>query len=144
MKLADLTTIVQWGMFLTGVLIVVLACSGCGGTERPLTDAPAGGAGAELGQLGSTLIWWGGIGTAAGVALWLVSLAWPPLGAIGAVFRFAAIGGAGVTATGASIAWLADNPVVMVAGIVASLGAVVWWYYPRWQRVLSRRLDGKV
>lgn len=144
MKLADLTTIVQWGMFLTGVLIVILACSGCGGTERPLTDAPAGAAGATLGQLGLALTWAGGISTAAGVALRLISLVYPPLAPLGAIFGFLAIGGIGVTATGASIQWLADNPWVMVAGIVASLGAVAWWYYPRWKRVLSRRLDGKV
>lgn len=144
MKLADWTTILQWGMFLLGVAFVILACSACGGTERPLTPAPDDSAGAALRSVGGTLVWCGGISAAIGVALRLVSLVYPPLAGLGVFFGFLAIGGIGVTATGSSLQWLSDNPVVMVAAIVASLGSVVWWYWPRIRRALDRRLDGKV
>ena len=119
-----------------------LFLAGCGEARQP--DPSPSTVADTVGQLGVTLTWVGGICSAAGVALRLISFFYPPIAGLGAFFGFLAIGGAGVTATGAYIQWLADNPWVMVAGIVASLGAVGWWYWPVIKRALDRRLAGKV
>lgn len=123
--------------------VVSLLLIGCGEARTPgpeQTVSPF----ATLGQLGLTLTWVGGICAAAGIALRVIALVYPPLAGLGAIFGFLAIGGASVTATGASIQWLADNPIVMVAAILASTGAVVFWYWPRLRRAWDRRMDGKV
>jgi len=133
---------IAWTIFLLAVVSAIVLLAGCGEARCPAPEPS--GVGETLGQLGITLTWVGGICAAAGVALRLISLVYAPLAAFGAFFGFLAIGGAGVTATGSSIQWLGDNPIVMVATILVSLGAVVWWYWPRIRRALDRRLVGKV
>jgi hypothetical protein len=128
-------------LFLSAVISLMLV--GCGEARPPEPEQTVSPF-ATLGQLGLTLTWVGGICTAAGIALRIIALVYPPLAGLGAVFGFLAIGGASVTATGCSIQWLADNPIVMVSAIVASTGAVVYWYWPRLRRAWDRRMDGKV
>jgi hypothetical protein len=144
MKLADLTTIVQWGMFLAGVALVILACSACGGTTRPLPDAPAGGAGAELGFAGTSLVWIGAICSAAGLVLSLLSLAYPALKPFAAIFGVAWVGGFGISVTGAAYIWIANHYWwVLVIAAVVGVG-ISWWFWPRIHRAIDRRLNKKV
>jgi len=135
-------TAIRTAIIIVALTIAAALLASCGEARQP-DPAPTSPIN-TLGQLGVSLTWIGGISAAAGVALRLVSLFYPPIAWLGSIFGFLAIGGAGVTATGASIQWLADNPLVMVAGIVASLGAVGWWYWPVLHRALVRRLAGKV
>jgi hypothetical protein len=132
---------ISWTIFFLAVVSAIVLLAGCGEARTPAEPvSPI----ATIGQLGLTLTWVGGICAAAGIALRIIALVYPPLAGLGAVFGFLAIGGASVTATGCSIQWLADNPVVMVAAIVVSTGAVVYWYWPRLHRAWDRRMDGKV
>lgn len=128
------------GLLLVSAFALLVAC---GGDPRPLPDAPAGVAGATLQSVGGTLVWIGGISAAIGVAFRLISLVYLPLAGLGSLFGFLALGGLGVTATGSSLQWLSDNPIVMVLVIVASVGSLVWWYWPSIRRRLDRRLAGK-
>jgi len=136
------------GLILAAMLMLcaLLMTIGCGDSRSPQSDGSSddGLAGATLGSVGATLVWIGGISAAAGVALRVIAVFYPPLAPLAAVFGFAAIGGLAVTATGSSLQWLADNPWLMVLAVAASLGSVVWWYWPRIRRALDRRLDGKV
>ncbi len=126
-------------------IIITLVLWGCGGQERPLPNGSGDdSAGATLGSVGATLVWTGGISAAAGIALRVISLLYPPLAPLGAIFGFAGIGGIAVVCVGSSLQWLSDNPIVMVVAILASIGAVAWWYWPRIHRALDRRLDGKI
>jgi hypothetical protein len=120
-----------------------MVLTGCGDEPRPLPPAGGGDGGSTLGTLGGSLVWAGGIGAAAGVALGIVSLVWPPLAPLAGLFRFAALGSVGVLAVGSSIQWLSDRPWLMVIGIVATVGALVWWYWPRLHRLIDRRLAEK-
>ena len=131
---------------LAGTLIflavgVALLLAGCGEARPPVEQEPAV---TTLGSLGATLVWAGGISAAAGIALRLISLVYPPLAGFGSFFGLLGVGGFGIIAVGSSIQWLSDNPIVMVAAILVSIGAVVWWYWPRIRRALDRRLVGKV
>jgi hypothetical protein len=131
--------------FLTALVIAaVLLLTGCGSGARSPDPAPPVGIAATLNQLGNTLAWAGGIGAAAGVALSLVAIFVPALAPFAAIFRFAAVGGAGVTGTGAAAIWLSDNLWTLGLGVAASVGAVVWWYWPVLVRLWRRRLDGDV
>jgi len=120
---------------------VVMFLAGCGEARPPINQGPAV---ITLGSLGAALVWAGGISAAAGIALRLISLVYPPLAECGAFFGLLGVGGFGIIAVGSSIQWLSDNPFVMVAAILVSIGAVVWWYWPRIHRALDRRLVGKV
>lgn len=124
------------------IIVAILVVAGCGSSEvRPQpAPGPADGFTATLGRLGSTLTWVGGISAAAGLALRVVSVFYPPLAAVAGVFGFIAIGGASVTATGVSAQWLAGNPWLLLLATAASCGAVVWWYWPALRRALNRRL----
>ncbi len=134
----------QWGCVGLCILIIAMFCAlagGCGGEPRPLP--PAGGpetASDTLGNLGETLVWVGGIGTAAGVALSLVALFYPPLGFLAGFFRFFSLGSIGIISVGSSLQWLSDRPWLMVLGILATVGSLVWWYWPRIHRAFDKRL----
>jgi hypothetical protein len=135
-----------------GIIIAVLCAmlalailTGCGDARSPQQsgdDLPPGVV-ATLGSLGATLTWAGGICAAAGIALRIVALFYPPLAGLGVLFGFLGIAGLSVTATGAAFQWLASYPWIMGLAVAASIGAVGWWYWPRIRRVLDRRLDGK-
>jgi hypothetical protein len=128
-------------LLIVGIAFLVVALTGCGSEVRPPTPEPGPvGIAATFNDIGNTLAWTGGISAAAGVAVWLISLAYPPLAPFAAIFRFAAIGGAGVTGTGAAAIWLSDNLWTLALGVVASLGAVLWWYWPAVRRALDARL----
>jgi hypothetical protein len=123
------------------ICIFALIMYGCGTEVRPpATDPGPVGVAATLNQLGNTLAWAGGIGAAAGVAFSLIALFVPALAPFAAIFRFAAIGGAGVTGTGAAAIWLSDNLWTLVLGVAASVGAVVWWYWPSIRRAWIARM----
>jgi hypothetical protein len=131
---------IYW-LLLAGLIAIII--TGCGGDPRPLPNAPAGNAGAALGQLGTTLTWVGGISAAAGIAGGILSLAFPALILLRPIFGVLGWAGSAVTATGTSVLWLSDHPWIMVVAVGASLGVVVWWYYPRIRRALDRRLGNK-
>jgi hypothetical protein len=132
---------IAWTIFFLAVVSAIVLLAGCGEARPPVDQAPAV---TTLGSLGATLVWAGGISAAAGIALRLISLVYPPLAGFGAFFGLLGVGGFGIIAVGSSIQWLSDNPIVMVAAILVSIGAVVWWYWPRIRRALDRRLVGKV
>jgi uncharacterized protein YceK len=128
-------------ILILGIAFILVALTGCGTEVRPPTPEPGPvGIAATFIDIGSTLAWAGAIGAAAGVALSLVAFLYPPLAPFAAIFRFAAIGGAGVTGTGAAAIWLSDNLWTLALGVVASLGAVLWWYWPAVRRALDARL----
>jgi hypothetical protein len=126
------------------LFVWVMLMSGCGTEGRsPAVEPPPVGVAATLNQLGNTLAWAGGIGAAAGVALSLVALFVPALAPFAAIFRFAAIGGAGVTGTGAAAIWLSDNLWTLALGVLASVGGVLWWYWPALRRAVVARLQAR-
>lgn len=126
--------------------VILAACAllllGCG-EARPPGPEPEPSPFADLAALGSTLVWVGGISAAAGVAVRVIALFYPPLGWLAGLAGFAGIGGAAVTVTGAACSYLAANPGLVLAIALASLVAVGWWYWPRIRRALDRRLEGK-
>jgi hypothetical protein len=113
-------------LFTVALLLVAVGC-GDSRPQQPGDDSDIGVI-ATLGSLGVTLTWVGGICSAAGIGLSLVSLFYPPLASLALLFRFAAVGGAGVLVTGSSIQFLSSYPAIMVLAIIAS-GAVVVWYH---------------
>jgi hypothetical protein len=123
-------------------ICAVLFAAGCGEARSPGPPPPAPGPFDDLAKLGTTLIWVGGISAAAGIAVRVVSLVYPPLAWLGGLAGFAGIGGAAVTVTGAACSWLAANPGVVLAVALASLAAVGWWYWPHLRRALDQRLAG--
>ena len=130
--------------FLVILVLLAFVLTGCGMEARSPDPAQPVGVAATLGQLGSALAWAGGIAAAAGVALSLVSLIYPPLAPFAALFRFAAVGGVGIGGTGAATIWLADNLCTLALAVAACVGGVVWWYWPVLARLWRRRLEGKV
>jgi hypothetical protein len=135
-------TIVTW-LIIANMLAVSMVLAGCKEARCP-TPVPDPSPFTTLADLGSTLVWVGGISAAAGIACRVLALFYPPLAFLGGIAGFAAIGGAAVTVTGASCQWLADNPLVVLLVAAACLGAVVWWYWPRIRHALDRRLHGKI
>jgi len=128
-------------LVLTIMALSIMALAGCGSVEaRSPGDTPPVGIGSTLSDIGNTLAWAGGIGAAAGVALSLVAFFVPALAPFAAIFRFAAIGGAGVTGTGAAAIWLSDNLWTLALGVAASIGGVLWWYWPGIRRAVAARL----
>lgn len=96
-----------------------------------------------LSDLGVTLTWVGGICAAAGIAVRVLALVYPPLAAFAVLAGFAGIGGAAVTVTGATCQYLADSPGIVLSAALVCAGVVVWWYWPAIRRSINRRLDGK-
>jgi hypothetical protein len=124
------------------LIVWTMVLTGCGEqVQRSPVEPQPVGVSATLSDIGNTLAWAGGIGAAAGVALSLVALFVPALAPFAALFRFAAIGGAGVTGTGAAAIWLSDNLWLLVLAVAASLGAVLWWYWPAIRRAWLARMD---
>lgn len=126
------------------IAAATILLTGCGQEVRtPAEGTGSLGVTATLSDIGTTLAWAGGIAAAAGVALSFVSLFYPPLAPFAALFRFAAVGGVGVTGTGAATLWLADNLWLLALGVAASVGAVVWWYWPSLVGAWRRRVAGQ-
>ena len=115
-----------------------------GSSYAPKSAEGAGSVTVTLQQLGSLLVWTGGICAAGGVALRVISFFHPGFAAFSAIAGIAGIGGAAVLGVGSSIQWLSDNPIVMFLGVVASIGGCVYWYWPRLYRHLRTRLAAKV
>lgn len=131
-------------VFIWGIAFILVALTSCGTEARSPVESESVGVTATLNDIGSTLAWAGGIAAAAGVALSIVSLIYPPLAPFAAIFRFAAVGGVGITGTGAATIWLADNLWTLALAVAACVGGVVWWYWPVLARLWNRRLNGKV
>jgi hypothetical protein len=124
-------------LFTVALLLVAVGC-GDSRPQQPGDDSDIGVI-ATLGSLGVTLTWVGGICSAAGIGLSLVSLFYPPLASLALLFRFAAVGGAGVLVTGSSIQFLSSYPAIMVLAIIASGAVVVWYHWADVLRFLAHR-----
>jgi hypothetical protein len=101
------------------------------------------GIAATFNDIGSALAWTGSIGAATGVVLTIAAFIFPALAPFAAIFRFAIVGGAGITGTGAAAIWLSDNLWTLALGTGASLGCVVWWYWPAMRRAVVARLQAR-
>ena len=117
--------------------------AGCGSGARPPVPAPIPNPFADLAALGGTLVWVGGICAAAGIAVRVLALVYPPVAWLGGLAGFAGIGGGAVVVVGASCQWLAANPGIVLAIALACVVGVGWWYWPRIRRAIDRRLEGK-
>jgi hypothetical protein len=121
-------------------LCALLLLPGCGEARTPVTPSPAPGPFDDLANLGTTLVWVGGISAAGGIALRVLAFAYPSLGFLAGLAGFAGLGGAAVTVTGAACSYLAANPLLVLAIALACLAGLAWWYWPRIRRALERRL----
>jgi hypothetical protein len=131
-----------WWMVLLIAAMVFLTCVGC--TEARCPEPAPPDPINTFGDIGVTLAWAGGISAAAGLAFSLISLFYPPLQPFAVLFRYAAIGGAGVSATGAAYIWIAAH-FWWILALAALVGCgVAWWCWPRIHKLLDRRLSGKI
>jgi uncharacterized membrane protein YfcA len=129
---------IAWAIMFLLIVAAAIVASGC--TEarcpEPAPPSPID----TFGDIGVTLAWAGGVSAAAGLAFSLISLFYPPLQPFAVLFRYAAIGGAGVSATGAAYIWIA-NHFWWVLAIAAVVGmAVGWYFWPRIHRLVDKRL----
>jgi uncharacterized membrane protein YfcA len=128
-------------IILLALTVAAALLASCGEARCP-DPAPPGPID-TFSDIGVTLAWAGGVSAAAGLAFSLISLFYPPLQPFAVIFRYAAIGGAGVSATGAAYLWIA-NHFWWVLAIAAVVGmAVGWYFWPRIHRLVDRRLQRK-
>ena len=131
-----------WWMALVLAAMALFVCMGCSEARSPEPVPPK--IIDTFGDIGITLAWAGGVSAAAGLAFSLISLIYPSLQPFAVLFRYAAIGGAGVSATGAAYIWIANHFWwVLVIAALAGCG-VAWWCWPRLHRLINRRLSGKI
>ena len=127
-----------WAIFILLVFAAAAIASGC--SEARCPDPAPPNPIDTFGDIGVTLAWAGGVSAAAGLAFSLISLFYPPLQPFAIIFRYAAIGGAGVSATGAAYIWIAQH-YWWVLAIAALVGIGVGWYFwPRIHRLVDKRL----
>jgi drug/metabolite transporter (DMT)-like permease len=132
---------VLWTIFMVFTMALIMLLAGCGTEARCPDPAKHTEALDTFSDIGVTLAWAGGVSAAAGLAFSLISLFYPPLQPFAVLFRYAAIGGAGVSATGAAYIWIA-NHFWWVLAIAAVVGmAVGWYFWPRIHRMVDRRLS---
>jgi uncharacterized membrane protein YfcA len=129
---------ISWAILFLLIVAAAVVASGC--TEARCPDPAPPNPIDTFGDIGVTLAWAGGVSAAAGLAFSLISLFYPPLQPFAVLFRYAAIGGAGVSATGAAYIWIA-NHFWWVLAIAAVVGmAVGWYFWPRIHRLVDNRL----
>jgi hypothetical protein len=153
MKARDTLPFIQYGLFLFGVIVVLLALAGCSEVRSSPAPAPLPSVADEIRELGYTFLRWGGLilglGMVVRAVLWAagifafsgfagVAVAWiakylAPFVGLGAV-----CGGASV-AFGASCVWMADYLWAVVgAGVIAAVALAVY-YWPRIRRWIPAR-----
>jgi hypothetical protein len=133
-------TAIRAAIIILALTLAAALLASCGEARPPApTPSPVD----TFSDIGVTLAWAGGVSAAAGLAFSLISLFYPPLQPFAVIFRYAAIGGAGVSATGAAYLWIA-NHFWWVLAIAAVVGmAVGWYFWPRIHRLVDRRLQHK-
>lgn len=133
---------IRISIILLALAVAAALLASCGEARSP-EPQPEPGPAAVLGHIGATLAWAGAISTAAGLALSVISLFYAPLKPFAVLFRWAGLGGAAISATGAAYLWISQHYWwILALAAVVGLG-IGWWFWPRIHRAVEKRLQAR-